>query len=143
MRAVLDTNVVVAGLRSRRGASYRLLESLPSRLFTPLLSVPLMFEYEAVLKRERQRAAMALGMSDVESVLDMLAAASEHVRLYYLWRPLLPDPKDEMVIELAVTGRADAIVTFNARDFSAAAQRFGFAVTTPRDFWRRLKEDAA
>ncbi len=139
MIVVLDTNVLVAGVRSRRGASFRLLSLLPKGAFTPLLSVPLALEYEAVLKRPEQLKASGLAKSDVDVLIDMLAARSRHVRLHYLWRPALNDPADEMVLELAVAGKAEAIVTFNVKDFAATAPLFGLGVLTPSKFLRALK----
>lgn len=130
MRLVLDTCVLVAGLRSRDGASFQLLSCLGEGRFVPLLSVPLLLEYEAVLKRPAQLAASGMTTEDVDTVLDMMAARCEAVKLYYLWRPMLNDPADEMVLELAAQGVADAIVTHNVGDFTPAGQ-FGISVATP------------
>lgn len=140
MRVVLDTNVLVAGLRSNRGVSHQVLSSLPGRTFTPLISVALFLEYEAVLKRPEHLASSGLTEVDIDVVLDMVAAVSEKVELHYLWRPQLRDPADEMVLELAIAGAADAIVTFNARDFAVGAPHFGLEVMVPRIFWKRLEE---
>ncbi|OSM04141.1 PIN domain-containing protein [Magnetofaba australis] len=138
MKAVLDTNVLVAGLRSTQGVSHQLLllENLGQR-FTPLLSVPLFLEYEAVLKRSE--TGVPLAHQDVEIFLDMVLRHAEAVRLYYLWRPVLPDPGDDMVLELAIGGNAAAIVTFNTRDFAEGSKRFGIPILTPREFWRILQ----
>jgi putative PIN family toxin of toxin-antitoxin system len=140
MRVVLDTNVLVAGLRSNRGASFQVLSSLPAHAFTPLLSVALFLEYEAVLKRPEHLAASDLAETDIDIVLDMVAAVSEKIELHYLWRPQLRDAADEMVLELAIAGTADAIVTFNVGDFAEAAPHFGLEVMVPRTFWKRLEE---
>src|SRR5208283_2050880 len=120
-RAVVDTNVVVSALRSSRGASHRLLRLVGDERWKMNLSVPLALEYEQTVKR---LCGGALSDSDIEDVLDYLCASAQLCPIFFLWRPLLPDPKDEMVLELAVESRADFIVTFNARDFSAAP-RFG------------------
>ncbi|MBF0178480.1 MAG: putative toxin-antitoxin system toxin component, PIN family [Magnetococcales bacterium] len=137
MRVVLDTNVLVAGLRSNQGASFRLLRQMPLRRFHPQISVPLFLEYEAVLKRPD--IGISLAPAEIDTILDIIAALSNPVRLHYLWRPILPDPADDMVLELAVASNSEVIVTFNIKDFSEAA-RFGIQVLTPRGFWLGLQE---
>ena len=97
-----------------------------------------MFEYEAVLKRPAHLHSAGASEADVEVVLDMLAAAAERVELHYLWRPQLTDVDDEMVLETAVNGRADALVTFNTRHFVPPATRFGLAVVRPGDIVGRI-----
>src|SRR5580700_6328765 len=132
MRAcVLDTNVLVAAFRSGSGASRRLLEMALAREFEGLLSVPLIFEYEAVLTRPEHLLASGASAEDVGDVLDGLAAAGRRTRLAFRWRPALPDPNDDMVLETAVNGQAHAIVTFNERDFNPVAARFGCRVMRP------------
>ncbi len=139
MIVVLDTNVVVAGTLSPFGASFQLLELLPQRRFELLLSVPLMLEYEDVLKRDRIRAQHGLSFQEVEAVLNMIAACGTPQPIFFLWRPQRRDPKDEMVLELAVNGRAEAIVTLNDRDFFPQTTRFGIEVMRPGPFLRRLR----
>jgi predicted nucleic acid-binding protein len=126
---VLDTNVLVAGLRSRRGASHRLLELVAAGVVRPVLSVPLVLEYEAVL--QRQAAEIGLTPGDIDGLLDDLCYLGEHHVVYYLWRPTLRDPSDEMVLELAVAAGCPHIVTHNVRDF-AGSERFGVEPCTPR-----------
>jgi len=111
MVIVLDTNVLVAATLSPLGASFQILTLVPQRRFELLLSVPLMLEYEEVLKREDMRARSHLTLEDVDVLLDMLAAVGTPQTPFFQWRPQLPDPDDEMVLELAANGRADAIVT--------------------------------
>ncbi|WP_267428444.1 putative toxin-antitoxin system toxin component, PIN family [Methylobacterium sp. GC_Met_2] len=113
MRLVLDTNVIVAALRSPTGGSTALLRRVRAGEFRMLLSVPLLLEYEAVTLRPEHLQAAQIAASDVANVLDVLALFAEPVAIHYLWRPRLRDPADEMVLEAAVNGRADAIVTFN------------------------------
>ena len=137
LRVVLDTNVLVAGLRSNRGASYRLLARIDDGAFTPVLSVPLVLEYEEVLKRQSRQ--LGLSHADVDVVLDYLCHVGEHRRIFFLWRPILPDSLDDMVLELAVEAGVDGIVTFNMRHFGPAAQ-FGLVVGTPRVFLEQLGE---
>ena len=136
VRVVLDTNVLVAGLRSRTGLSHQILRQLPARHFTLLLSVPLLLEYEAVLKREAQQLCHGLHPDEIDVLLGTWAQVSRPVTLHYLWRPQLTDPQDEMVLETAVNGRADRLITFNVNDFTRAAGCFGLRVCTPAD-WPR------
>ena len=136
-QVVLDTNVLVAALRSRQGASYALLARVGTddAGFELHLSVPLLFEYEDVLRR--QATATGLTQADIGDVLDYLCAVAHHRRIFFLWRPVLRDPRDDMVLELAVEARVDYLVTFNTRDF-AGAERFGVKVITPRELLRKL-----
>ncbi len=128
---VLDTDVMVAALRSSRGASRRLLLGALDGSFQLLLSVPLILEYEAVLSRPEHLAACGLSAAEIGRVLDDLAGIAQPVSLSFRWRPRLTDPNDDMVLETAVNGNADAIVTFNQRDFEAAIRDFGCAVILP------------
>ena len=136
-RVVLDTNVLVAAARSRNGTSFALLGALRLKRFSLLASVPLFLEYEAVLKRPEQLAAGHRTEAMVDAFLDALALRIEPVHMFYLWRPQLRDAADEMVLETALNGRADALVTFNVGDF-AAAEKFALPVLTPAAFLQRL-----
>jgi putative PIN family toxin of toxin-antitoxin system len=136
VRLVLDTNVLVSAGRSRRGASNALLRAVDAGMVHMLVSVPLFLEYEAVLSRPEFLAATGLNAAAVAGFLDYLAGLVLPVRLHYLWRPQLGDIADEMVLETAINGRADAIVTFNTKDF-APAERFGIALATPEVILRR------
>ena len=133
MRVVLDTSVLVAGLRSRRGASFVLLRAVATGRLVPLVSIGLFLEYEDVLKRTEQTKATGLALTDVDRFLGGLAAAAEPVEVHILWRPQLRDAGDELVLEAAVNGRAEALITHNVRDFAGAAGRFGMPVRTPGD----------
>jgi putative PIN family toxin of toxin-antitoxin system len=137
MRLVLDTDVMVAGLQSPKGASRRLLLGAVDREIELVASVPLFVEWEAVLKRPAVLRAAALTAEDVDVVLDQLAALIVPVELWYLWRPQLVDPDDEMVLETAINGAAEAVVTFNQKHFTVAA-RFGVAVRLPREIVKEL-----
>jgi putative PIN family toxin of toxin-antitoxin system len=128
---VVDTDVLVAALRSDRGASRQLLLAALNRRFELLLSVPLMLEYEAVLNRPEHLAACGLSSAEVGHVLDDLAAVARPVRLAFRWRPRLSDPDDDMVLETAINGGASAIVTFNRRDFVSGTIGFRCAVISP------------
>jgi putative PIN family toxin of toxin-antitoxin system len=140
MRLVLDTDTVVAGFRSDGGASRRLLLAALDRRFLLLASVPLMLEYEAVLTRPEQLQETGLTALETNTVLDALAAVIEPVQLRFLWRPSLKDPADEMVLETAVNGGADCLVTFNIRHFKLPARRFGIEVSKPGQIWHELEE---
>jgi putative PIN family toxin of toxin-antitoxin system len=132
-RVVLDTNVLVAAARSRQGASFAVLQSMRQRHFIALASVPLMLEYEEVLKRPEQLAAGLRTIALVDRFVDVLCMLVEPVHLYYLWRPQLRDAKDEMVLETALNGRADALITSNVSDFGPA-EHFDLPVLTPGEF---------
>ena len=140
MRVVLDTCVMVAALRSDRGASRQLLLAAFARRYVLLASVPLMMEYEAVLVRPEHLEPACLSAGDVNEILAALAATVEPVRLAFLWRPMLRDPADEMILETAANGRADLLVTFNIRHFTQVAGRFGIDVVSPPEAWRRLRK---
>lgn len=141
MKVVLDTNVIVAGLRSRSGASYQLLRLIQKDQLDYLLSVPLVLEYEDVLKRPQNLEVTQLDISNVEQVLNVLCLRGKEIRIHYLWRPRLSDPKDDMVLELAVNGKADAIVTFNIADFKNQAGAFGIQLLTPGAFLQHLRQN--
>ena len=130
---------MVAALRSQRGASRQLLVAALERKFTFLVSVPLMVEYEAVMARPEHLEVAGVSSSQAGQVLDALAMVAQPVRLAYLWRPALRDPDDDMVLETAANGAAEAIVTFNVRDFSGIAQQFGIEVLLPAQAWHRLR----
>lgn len=131
MRLVLDTSVIVAGLRSRLGASHPVLANVAAKRCIPLVTTALFLEYEAVLLRAEQRLATGMLEEDVEGFLAALASAAEPVDLNFLWRPQLADANDELILEAAVNGRASAIVTHNIRDFVRIPDRFGIRLLTP------------
>jgi putative PIN family toxin of toxin-antitoxin system len=137
MRLVLDTNVVVAGLRSPTGASAEILRRIRHREMSMIASVGLFVEYEAVATRPQHLTAAGATADEVRNVLDVLAGFVEAVEIHYLWRPKLRDPDDDMVLEAAVNGRSDTIVTFNSRDFGAVPAQFGITVTRPDELLRR------
>ncbi len=134
---IVDTNVLVSALRSNQGASFKLLSLLKSGKFNFHLSVALVCEYEDVLKREG--IGINLSREEVDRLLDILCLLGEKHKIWYLWRPLLNDVKDEFVAELAVNAQVDAIVTHNVRDFQNV-RRFGVEVLTPAEFLRLIGE---
>ena len=136
LRVVLDTNVLIAGLRSPTGASFQILQRLGQNAFTVCVSVPLILEYEAVAKRQARE--LGLSFRDIEDVLDYVCSIAEPHSIFYLWRPFLPDPRDDLVLELAVEARAGCIITHNLRDFHGTEQ-FGIDAMSPGAFLRRLE----
>jgi putative PIN family toxin of toxin-antitoxin system len=134
MRVVLDTNVLVAGIRSSRGASREILLLVEAGALTPIMSVPLAFEYEAVLKRSKLLEDTGLSINDVDDFLDYFFSKALRQRIDYLWRPWLTDSKDDLVLECAVNSGAFAIVTFNIGHFAQVPKHFGILVLTPREF---------
>ncbi len=133
-RVVIDTNVVVSALRSRRGPSFRLLSLVGTGRFEIVLSVPLALEYDDAARR-----ATSVPEEALSSILGFLCAAAHRQKIFFLWRPYLPDPKDEMVLELAVAAQASHIVTYNLRDFRGS-ERFGIRVVKPEDYLVDLED---
>jgi len=138
-RVVLDTDIVVTALRSASGGSNAVLREAALGRLTPLVTPALFLEYEAVLKRPEQRLAHGLGLRGIDRFLAALASACEPVEVSFQWRPQLSDPNDEMVLEAAVNGRADALVTHNVRDFAKGAARFGLRVLRPGEMLKELR----
>ena len=128
---VIDTNVLVAAMRSNKGASYRLLDQLGDGRWRPNLTVPLLLEYEAVLKRNCRH--FGLVEQDIDDALDAICSHAGLHRVYFLWRPAASDPDDDLVLEAAIASYSDIIVTFNKRDFLGSRQ-FGIRCMTPREF---------
>lgn len=135
----MDTDVVVAGLRSAQGASRQLLLAALDRRMSVLASVPLFLEYEAVLMRPEQLAETGLSIEEANVFLATLAATIEPVVFRFLWKPQLKDPGDEMVLETAVNGQADRIATFNVRHLREAAGSFGISAARPGAIWEELR----
>ena len=141
MRLVLDTDVVVAGLRSSTEASRVLLQAVEAGIITPLVSIATVLEYEAVLKRPAQMAATYLGPAEVDTFLDGFVALADHIDPVFRHWPSIRDPDDEMLVAVAFNGEADAIVTFNLGDFTPidpCCPGLGVPVCRPGDIVRRL-----
>ena len=134
---VIDTCVFIAALRSRRGASFRVLSLVGTGKFDIAISVPLVFKYESAARRILEE--ISPDEEDVEAILDYLCLVGKRQEVFYLWRPFLRDPKDDMILELAVAVGGATIVTFNVRDFQGA-ERFGVRVMTPQAFLREIGE---
>lgn len=135
---VLDTSVVVSAFRSRHGASSRLLTLVADGILTPLLTTSLFLEYEDVLKRPEQRAVHGLSPSIIDELLVELASLSAPVDIYFRLRPLALDPNDDLVLEAAVNGGADALITHNVRHLAKPGAEYGVAVLTPGAILKRV-----
>jgi putative PIN family toxin of toxin-antitoxin system len=135
LQIVLDTNVLISALRSRRGASFKLLSLVGKGSFEVNISVPLALEYEDVAKRQAQE--IGLTEADVDDVLDFMCRVANRRRIFFLWRPFLRDPKDDHVLVLAVEANCQYVVTHNVRDF-AGVEQFGVEAITPQVFLRKL-----
>lgn len=133
-QVVLDTNVLLSALKSSKGASFRMLKLVGTGKFTVNISTPLMAEYEEVLKRE----VKTITVNAIDDILDYLCAVAEKHEIFYLWRPVLKDPDDDLLLELAVKS-GSAIITFNKNDFRKA-QQFGVAVLMPQEFLNMIGE---
>lgn len=140
MKYALDTNVLVAAVRSPGGASAELLRRALQRQLPVLCSVPLFLEYEDVLTRPDHLASAGVTAADVGNLLDVLAGVVRPVTIQFLWRPQLRDPKDDLVLELAVNGQGlgepVTLITFNQRDFLPQARAFGIPVMGPAQFFQ-------
>jgi putative PIN family toxin of toxin-antitoxin system len=134
---VIDTSVLVSALKSRRGASFKILSLIPSVKFEFHLSVPLVFEYESALKRAK--LGIQLAGDEIDELLDIICFFGSKQIIWYLWRPLLQDAGDEFVAELAITSQADIIVTHNVRDFKGV-EKFGIRALTPKEFLQEIGE---
>ena len=131
LQIVLDTNVLVAAFRSRRGAANLLLDKLEDSRWQVNVSTPLLLEYEDVLKRPEMKDFVS--ETDVDIFLDGLCSIAENHEIFYLWRLLAKDPNDAFILELAVRVDADFIITYNKKDFPAAAD-FDIQLVTPKEF---------
>jgi len=134
---VLDTNVLVAAMRSKHGASYKLLALLGDDRWRPNVTVAVVLEYEAVLKRDCHE--FGLTEADIDDLIDAVCSEAGLHRLYFLWRPVASDPDDDLIMEAAIASNSDFIITFNTRDFLDGL-KFGIRCLTPKEFLILLKE---
>jgi putative PIN family toxin of toxin-antitoxin system len=138
LQIVVDTKVFVSALRSKRGASFKLLTLIgETSKFEINISVPLVFEYEDVA--DRQSHITGLSTQDISDVIDYLCSVANQHQIFFLWRPFLKDPKDDMLLELAVEAQCRYIISFNQRDFTGV-ERFGVQVLTPQEFLKKIGE---
>lgn len=136
-QVVIDTNVLISGLRSKRGASHKLLMLIGKGRFEVNVSVPVVLEYEMVTRRQVDE--LHLDEDDIGDVLDYICSQANQRKVFYLWRPFLQDPNDDMFLELAVAANCDFIITHNVKHF-AGTERFGVQAVTPREFLQRAGE---
>jgi putative PIN family toxin of toxin-antitoxin system len=136
---VLDTDVIIAAMRSPSGASAALLMAVRRGEIRMLANVALALEYEATCRRAEHGVAAGLSPAQVGVFIDAVIALAEPVETHFLWRPQLRDPGDELVLEAAVNGQANAIVTFNQKDFGEIPMKFSVEVLAPVDALRRIK----
>ena len=134
---VADTNVFVSALRSQFGASYKLFSLIDKDVYKLNISVPLALEYEAVAKR--MIGEISLSEEEIDNILDFIISNSNRWEIFYLWRPQLKDPGDDMVLELAVTASCNYIVTYNVNDFKGI-ENFGIQAITPKEFLKLAGE---
>lgn len=137
LQIVLDTNVIYTALRSKRGASYRLLSLLDSGKFEVNLSVPLVIEYEDILKRKQD--SLTFSESRIDQFLDYLCMSGNWHEVFFLWRPILKGPEDDMILELAVRANCQYIVTYNKQDFQGL-EKFGIQLATAKEFLQNIND---
>jgi len=134
-RIILDTNVLYAGLYSSKGASFKVLQAIGESKLKMVISITLLFEYEDILKRNQPD--LGLSNQEIEKILDYFCMKSEHQKIYFLWRPRLPDPKDDHLLELAIASGTRFIVTHNTKDF-VGAEKFGIRTITPKELMEEI-----
>ena len=134
---VIDTNVILSALQSNKGKSFELISKITEDVFNFAISVPLILEYEAVLKRKLNRTIYT--DSDIEDFINYLCTVGIKTKLFYLWRPYLKDPFDVHVLEVTIQSNARTIVTYNKKDFKEA-ENLGLKILTPKEFLETLQE---
>lgn len=135
----MDTDTIVAAMRSPAGASAALIRAARGGRVRLAATVPLCLEYEDVCSRPEHVAAAGISAGELSVFLDAVVGLVEPVDVWFLWRPQLRDPGDELVLEAAVNAGATAIVTFNRRDFRSVADRFGLDILLPAEAIRRAR----
>lgn len=136
MQIVIDTNIFIASLYSRRGYAYALFSQIDNENFEINLSTPLILEYEDVAKRMLTK--LSISGQDIDAIIDYICTIGNKRKIFYLWRPFLKDSKDDMVLELAVTANCDYIVTYNKKDFEQVKEQFGISIVTPNEFLEKI-----
>ena len=134
---VIDTNVILAGLRSNKGASYKLLSLLNDQRFQINISATLIFEYEAILKREEQK--IGLTNEDIDEIINGICHLSNHHEIFYIWRPLAKDKDDDFLLDFALKCQAQFIISYNDKDLKPI-EKFGISILTPKQFLQLLGE---
>lgn len=137
VEAIVDTNVLLSGLASRNGKSFQILQLLAEEKFHVSISVPVVLEYEAVLNKKLDKRVYS--DQDIQAIIDFICKIGRHVKVYYLWRPILKDPYDDHLLEVAVAANAKWIITYNVKDFERAST-FEISAVTPYEFLQVLEE---
>jgi putative PIN family toxin of toxin-antitoxin system len=132
-KIIIDSNVILSGLKSKNVYSYKLLQLIPENKFDTAISVPLILEYESILTKYQK--VLGLTKIDIDNFINYICSDSEHTKIYYLWRPFLKDPYDDHLLEVAVASESKYIITFNIKDFIKIEQ-FGIKALKPKDFIR-------
>lgn len=135
-RIILGMNVLYAGLYSNKDASFKVVEAIKNEKIKIVLSTTLLFEYEDILKRNQED--LGLSNKEIEEILDFLCLISEHQKIYFLWRPQLPDAKDDHLLELAIASKTQTIITHNNRNFKGI-DKFGIQSVSPKELMEKLK----
>jgi putative PIN family toxin of toxin-antitoxin system len=136
-KIVIDTNVFISALKSKKGASFKLLFETSREKYDQCISTSLLFEYESVAKRTSND--IVLDESEIDTILDMICSWSIKNEIFFLWRPYLKDPKDDFILELAVESESKYIITYNKKDF-AGIEKFGIRALTPKEFLKKIGE---
>ncbi len=134
-KIVIDTNIIVSAMLSNKGVAFKLISLIGKQKFKYVLSVPLVMEYEDVLKRKDSK--ITLSQEAINNILDRLCYHAGLRDIFYLWRPFLNDPKDDLVLELAVESNCNSIVTYNLKDFKNI-DKFGLQAITPKTFLQQI-----
>ncbi len=135
---VIDTNVILSALQSRNGKSFELISKIGTGVFDFAISVPLILEYEAILKNHLDKNIF--NDSDIDDFINYLCAVGIKTKIFYLWRPYLKDPFDDHILEVTIQSNAKTIVTFNKKDFREA-EKLGIKILTPKEFLNEIAED--
>ncbi len=135
-KIVIDTNVILSALFSNKGKSYKLMELLASKALADIkynvVSVPLVLEFEEVLLRPKNRTKYDnFTHEEIRLIISDIVHISHKTKLHFLWRPFLKDSFDDKVLETAVNGQAQAIITYNTKDFAGVQKYFGIDILTP------------
>lgn len=133
---IIDTNVILSSLQSNKGKAFELISQVGTGMFDCAVSVPLVLEYEATLKKHLDRDIFS--DADIEDFIDYLCAVGVKTRIFYLWRPYLKDQFDDHVLELAISAGAERVVTYNKKDF-LRAEALGIRIQTPREFLAEME----
>jgi len=139
MKVVIDTSVWISALISRQGGAREVLRLALSGRIEPQISEALFCEYEAVMRRESVQAKTPLNREEQQALFEAFLSTCRWNEIYYAWRPNLPDADDDFIVELAVAGGAERILTYNLKDFQKAQLRFAYTVSSPEEFLKEYR----